>query len=73
MSPVLLYTPEMHLKSMRKIYVDDIVKDYPWQQFILKLDDEWGRCVICVRAASSSLAIDALEILTLQLSSPPYS
>lgn len=61
LSPVLLYTPEMHYKAARDVYIDGIIKKATWKALVAKLSEEWGRCVIC----STVLLTADISFLTL--------
>lgn len=42
LSPILFYSPDVHLKSLDKIWVDKIVAKGPWVKLINKLTSEWA-------------------------------
>ena len=50
-SPFLLYTAEVHLKSFEQIVAGGMFETQQWRtSFMARLEDEWGRCIICVRS-----------------------
>ncbi|KAF8210329.1 hypothetical protein K438DRAFT_1959613 [Mycena galopus ATCC 62051] len=40
-SPILFHAPDVHLRSMDKIWVDEIAAKGPWVKFIERLISEW--------------------------------
>ena len=48
LSPVLFNAPEVHLKSLERIWVDQIINEIPWSQFIQKLQTDWQEAVLTV-------------------------
>ncbi|KAJ7770192.1 hypothetical protein DFH07DRAFT_806033 [Mycena maculata] len=42
LSPVLFYAPDVHLKSLNKIWVDRIAAKEPWREMIAKEISEWA-------------------------------
>lgn len=48
LSPVLFNAPEVHLKSLERIWVDQIINEIPWSQFINKLQTDWQEAVLTV-------------------------
>ena len=48
LSPVLFNAPEVHLKSLERIWVDQIINEIPWSQFIHKLQTDWQEAVLTV-------------------------
>jgi hypothetical protein len=47
---LLFGSPQAHLNSIRRIWVDEIVVQPRWKNFILILNDEWNRFTIFVSA-----------------------
>ncbi|KAF8838705.1 hypothetical protein BDN67DRAFT_1012905 [Paxillus ammoniavirescens] len=52
---LLFGSPEAHLKSIRRMWVDEIVVQPRWKNFIVVLNDEWNRFTIF---ATVILAVD---------------
>ena len=47
-SPFLFWTPDAHLQSLEKIWVDCLVHHGPWTEFINGLNTEWHGITIIV-------------------------
>lgn len=48
MSPILFYAPEVHLKGLERIYIDEVIKSNHWKNFIVKLEEDWVEYVLYV-------------------------
>ncbi|KAH9836352.1 uncharacterized protein C8Q71DRAFT_762021 [Rhodofomes roseus] len=46
LSPVLFNAPEVHLRSLERIWIDQIINEIPWTQFIHKLQTDWQEAVL---------------------------
>ncbi|KZT69939.1 hypothetical protein DAEQUDRAFT_725919 [Daedalea quercina L-15889] len=46
LSPLLFNAPEVHLKSLERIWIDKIINEIPWSQFINKLQTDWQEAVL---------------------------
>ena len=48
LSPTMFYAPEVHLQSLEMIWVDHIIHESHWLEFIRKLTGEWQEFVVIV-------------------------
>ena len=48
LSPAMFYAPEVHLQSLEEIWVDRLVHESHWFEFIGKLTSEWQEFVVVV-------------------------
>ena len=47
-SILLFYAPDVHLKSLEGLWVDETICHVPWKAFINKLNDDWERFILFV-------------------------
>ncbi|EIN08404.1 hypothetical protein PUNSTDRAFT_144011 [Punctularia strigosozonata HHB-11173 SS5] len=45
-SPLLFFAPDIHLKSLRQVWVDTVVVEPAWKKFIEKVQDEWEKFLL---------------------------
>lgn len=53
LSPILFNAPDVHLRALGDIWVDDIIGHVPWTDFMTKLTNDWKEftlyvCVMCL-------------------------
>lgn len=48
LSPVLFYAPEVHLRALEKMWMDGLLRDVMWVQFMSKLNTEWQEFTLYV-------------------------
>jgi hypothetical protein len=48
LSPILFAAPEVHLKSLEKMWIDKTIKAVPWKAFVGKLEREWAEFILYV-------------------------
>ncbi|KAH9922513.1 uncharacterized protein B0H18DRAFT_1017951 [Fomitopsis serialis] len=46
LSPLLFNAPEVHLRSLERIWIDQIINEIAWTQFIHKLQTDWQEAVL---------------------------
>lgn len=49
LSPALFFAPDVHLKKLESVFVDEMVNQVPWKAFILQLQEEWREFIVYVR------------------------
>jgi hypothetical protein len=47
-SPLLFFAPDVHLRALEDIWVDEMVCHVPWKDFMTKMNDDWERYVLFV-------------------------
>ncbi|KAF9467789.1 hypothetical protein BDZ94DRAFT_1247715 [Collybia nuda] len=66
LSPVLFYAPEVHLRALEKMWIDGLMRDVMWVQFINKLNTEWQEftlyATVLLNANVAFLAIQSVDI-----------
>ncbi|EIW87388.1 hypothetical protein CONPUDRAFT_149421 [Coniophora puteana RWD-64-598 SS2] len=61
MSPFLFGAPDVHMKALKTIWVDQLVNHIPWKKFVDKLNDEWmGYTLYSTVILNSNVAFLAL-------------
>ena len=45
----MFYAPEVHLQSLKMIWVDRMIHESHWLEFIKKLTGEWQEFVVIVQ------------------------
>lgn len=45
-SPLLFLAPEVHLRGLEKIWVDEVMWEVPWKAFVQKLQGEWTEFIL---------------------------
>lgn len=55
LSPILFYTPDMHLRELKKVWADELVIEEVWKNFMQKLVSEWVEFVLYVSWADPFL------------------
>ncbi|KAF8884903.1 hypothetical protein CPB84DRAFT_1850531 [Gymnopilus junonius] len=72
LSPLLLYGPEVHLRKLKEISVDLLVKGHRWTSFLQEVTDEWKEftlyATVLLNANVAFLAIQSVDG-----SAPPHS
>lgn len=68
LSPALFFAPDVHLKTLEKIWIDEMINEVPWKKFIQKLEDEWQGLILYV-SSSSAWGIFLPDVLLLRLPS----
>ncbi|KAF9019693.1 hypothetical protein BDZ89DRAFT_1072834 [Hymenopellis radicata] len=65
LSPLLFFAPEVHLRALEKIYVDNILNEATWATFISKLTGEWQEFIlyatVLLNANVAFLAIQSVD------------
>jgi hypothetical protein len=51
LSPLLFFAPDIHLRHLRRIWVDETVHEQAWKQFLNKVQDEWDKFLLPVRSS----------------------
>ncbi|KAH9963109.1 hypothetical protein BJV74DRAFT_335849 [Russula compacta] len=46
LSPILFYTPDVHLRELRKVWADELVIEEVWKDFMQKLVSEWVEFIL---------------------------
>ncbi|KAL4268934.1 WW domain-containing protein [Pleurotus pulmonarius] len=46
LSPILFNAPDIHLRGLHLIFIDEVAAAQPWRAFIKKLNDEWQDFII---------------------------
>ncbi|OSX66022.1 hypothetical protein POSPLADRAFT_1130945 [Postia placenta MAD-698-R-SB12] len=46
LAPILFNAPDVHLKSLENIWIDNIITLIPWSQFMSKLQTDWQEYVL---------------------------
>ncbi|KAJ7591053.1 hypothetical protein C8J56DRAFT_934551 [Mycena floridula] len=67
LSPLLFSAPDVHYRSLQKIWVDRLVHSGAWAQFMNKLNSEWCATVL-LTANVSFLAIQSVDAASENLS-----
>ena len=49
LSPLLFLAPEVHLREMEKLWMDDVIIETVWKNFMTKLLAEWEDVILWVR------------------------
>jgi hypothetical protein len=49
LSPVLFCAPDVHLRALEKIWVDEMVNHVPWNALIQQLNSDWKEFTLYVR------------------------
>ncbi|EIW77586.1 hypothetical protein CONPUDRAFT_145883 [Coniophora puteana RWD-64-598 SS2] len=61
MSPFLFGAPDVHMKALKTIWMDQLVNHIPWKKFVDKLNDEWmGYTLYSTVILNSNVAFLAL-------------
>lgn len=47
-SPALFFAPDVHLRKLELVFVDDMVNQVPWKAFINQLQEEWREFILYV-------------------------
>ena len=61
--PALFFMPGRYLKALEKIWIDGVIKERHWKQFLEGLEKEWDKNLIMVckhRMLISRMDIDDL-------------
>jgi len=45
-SPALFFTPDVHLRELRKVWADEVIIEDVWRKFMQKLVSEWEEFVL---------------------------
>ena len=53
LSPLLFFAPDVHLRSLQKMWIDKTIKAVPWKNFLDKLEREWEQFILYVRNFAS--------------------
>jgi hypothetical protein len=53
----LFFTPDVHLRELKKVWADEIVIEEVWRNFMKELVSEWVEFVLYVSFASPFLRI----------------
>ncbi|KAI8976716.1 hypothetical protein BD414DRAFT_517194 [Trametes punicea] len=65
LAPLLFNAPEVHLRGLEKIWIDNIIAIQPWSGFIGKLQNEWQEFVlyatVLLNANVAFLAIPSVD------------
>lgn len=48
LSPALFFAPDVHLKKLESVFLDDMVNQVPWKAFIQQLQEEWREFIVYV-------------------------
>ena len=48
-SPILFYAPELYLRRLEEIWVDEAIKEQLWTKLVDGLKDDWNLLVTNVR------------------------
>lgn len=65
LSPLLFYAPDIHLRNIEEVWIDRMVMQVHWKNFIGKLVREWEGLVLYVSPAntcSSALTFSLLVV-----------
>ena len=56
-SPILFFTPDVHLRELKRVWADELIIEETWRSFIQKLVSEWVEFVLYVSYAFCFLEI----------------
>ena len=51
LSLVLFFTPDVHLRELKKVWTDEVIIEEIWRSFMQKLVSEWAELVLYVSCA----------------------
>lgn len=57
LAPLLFNAPDVHLKALEKIWIDNIITIIPWSHFMSKLQTDWQEYVLFVSLCSAPSCI----------------
>lgn len=58
-SPMLFFAPDVNLKKLESVFIDEMVNQVPWKAFLSQLQEDWKEFILYVRAPLSSLTCSA--------------
>jgi hypothetical protein len=64
LSAILFFTPDVHLRELKKVWTDDLIVEEVWRKFMEKLVCEWIEFVLYVSCAPLFLRLKRSFILT---------
>lgn len=57
LSLILFFTPDVHLRELKRVWADELIIEETWRSFVQKLVSEWGEFVLYVSRAFCFLGI----------------
>jgi hypothetical protein len=54
LSVILFFTPDVHLRELRRVWADELIIEEVWRNFMQKLVSEWMEFVLYVSCVSLS-------------------
>ena len=66
LSPILFFTPDVHLRELKKVWADELIIEEIWRNFMQKLVSEWMEFVLYVSGHSVFLRLRKRTTLTPQ-------
>jgi hypothetical protein len=57
LSPLLFFAPDIHLRHFRLIWVDNVIHEQAWRQFVTKVQEEWDKFLLPVRISSCTVEV----------------
>ncbi|RDB29917.1 hypothetical protein Hypma_014083 [Hypsizygus marmoreus] len=66
LSPLFFFAPEVHLRSLEKMWVDEVIRNVSWTQFVNQLNAEWQEFTlygtVLLNANVAFLAIQSVDV-----------
>ncbi|KAF9530151.1 hypothetical protein CPB83DRAFT_851059 [Crepidotus variabilis] len=72
LSPILFSAPDVHLKLLRKMYVDGIMKHSVWETSVRKMNEEWQEFILFATVLLNA-NVAFLAIQSVDTNDPTYS
>lgn len=63
LSPLLFYAPDIHLRNIEDVWIDRMVLQDHWKDFIAKMVHEWEGLVLYVSPISALLTLFFVHLL----------
>lgn len=65
LSPILFFAPDVHLKGLETLWVDQKISQLPWKNFINKIEEEWKEFIlystVSLAANTALLAVPTVD------------
>jgi hypothetical protein len=45
-SPLLFFAPDVHLNSLERVWIDEMINQVPWKSMISKLNEDWREFIL---------------------------